>query len=98
MRGEESAEGPEDIGYDRTTGHHDSSYERNKNVATIEDIPEDEFEGKMKPTSEILLWYCRLGHPKQSHWTDRKPDVLRERHSDGSQTLPPVRVSRLCFK
>ena len=55
VRGGQSAEDPEDIGYDRTTGHHDTSYERYKTVATIEDIPEDAFEGKMKPTSEILL-------------------------------------------
>ena len=83
VRGGESAEDPEDIGYDRTTGHHDTSYERYKTVATIEDIPEDEFEGKMKPTSEILLWHCRLGHvPFSRLQSMAKAGLLPRRLSD----------------
>jgi hypothetical protein len=52
----------DDVGYAKTTGHHDTSYERYKNVATLEDVAEDEFNGQMKPTSEILLWQYRMWH------------------------------------
>jgi hypothetical protein len=41
------------------TGNHDTSYDRY--TATIEDIAEDAFEGKLKPTAEVMLWHYRLG-------------------------------------
>ena len=49
-------------GYSIGTGHHDTSYDTYQNVVTIEDVEEDSFEGKLKPSSEILLWHYRLGH------------------------------------
>jgi GAG-pre-integrase domain len=55
-------EDDDDVGYTKTEGHHDTSYEKYKDVATIEDVPEDEFEGRMQPTAEIMLWHYRLGH------------------------------------
>ena len=49
-----------DPGYSKTTGNHETSYDRYASL--IEEVPEDEFDGRMKPTSELMLWHCRLGH------------------------------------
>ncbi len=49
-----------DPGYSMTTGNHETSYDRY--AALIEEVPKDEFDGKLKPTSELMLWHCRLGH------------------------------------
>lgn len=54
---EEDVSGP---GYSKTTGNHETSYDHYS--ALIEDVPEDEYDGKLKPTSELMLWHCRLGH------------------------------------
>ena len=73
----------DDVGYTKTTGHHDTSYEKYKDVATIEDFPEDEFEGRMRPTSEIMLWHNRLGHiPFSRLQTMAKTGLLPRRLSD----------------
>jgi hypothetical protein len=73
----------DDVGYTKTTGPHDTSYEKYENVATIKDVPEDEFEGRMKPTSEILLWHYRLGHISFSRLqTMAKTGLLPRRLSD----------------
>ena len=52
----------DDEGYNPKTGHHETSYKRYNNVATIEDVEEDSFDEKLTPTSELLLWHCHLGH------------------------------------
>ena len=53
----------DDIGYTKATGHHETSYETyNKDVATIENVEEDSFNGKLPPTAELLLWHYRHGH------------------------------------
>jgi hypothetical protein len=49
-----------DPGYSMTTGNHETSCDRY--AALIEEVSKDEFDGKLKPTSERMLWHCRLGH------------------------------------
>jgi Reverse transcriptase (RNA-dependent DNA polymerase)/GAG-pre-integrase domain len=71
----------DDPGYSATTGNHETSYD--KYTATIEDVAEDEFDGKLKPTTEILLWHFRLGHiPFSRLQTMAKTGLLPKRLSD----------------
>ena len=73
----------DDVGYAKSTGHHDTSYDHYNDVATIEDIENDAFDGKLKPTSELLLWHCRLGHvPFSRLVTMAKNGLLPKRLSD----------------
>lgn len=61
-RDDDNGPAEEDEGCASDTGHHLTSYDRYKNVATIQNIEDDAFDGKLKPTGEILLWHYRLGH------------------------------------
>jgi hypothetical protein len=60
LQGQKDIEENEDPGYSRTTGNHNTSYD--KYTATIENEVDDEFDGKLKPTTELMLWHYRLGH------------------------------------
>ena len=81
--GKVNEDGDSDEGYTRTTGHHDTSFEHYKDVATIEDVENDAFDGKLKPTSELLLWHCRLGHvPFSRLVTMAKNGLLPKRLSE----------------
>ncbi len=72
-----------EAGYTPTTGHHDTSYERYGSVALVEDVEEDSFDGKLKPTGEILLWHYRLGHIPFSRLQNMaKEGILPRRLSD----------------
>jgi hypothetical protein len=46
----------------KSMGHHDIFYEKDKNVAVVEDGEDDAFEGRLKPTAKVLLWHFQLGH------------------------------------
>lgn len=73
----------DDIGYTKTTGHHDTSYEKYNNIAVIEDVEDDAFKGRLKPTAEVLLWHYRLGHiPFSRIQTMAKEGLLPRRLSD----------------
>ena len=72
-----------DHGYVKDTGHHDTSYDKYQNVAVVEDIEDDAFEGKLKPTAEMLLWHYRMGHvPFPRLQTMAKEGLLPRRLSD----------------
>ena len=60
IQGQENDEENEDPWYSVTSGKHDTSYD--KYTAMIERDNEDEFDGKLKPTTELSLWHYRLGH------------------------------------
>lgn len=83
-RNEEGAEShpyEDDPGYSKTSGNHDTSYD--KYTTMIEDVDEDVFEGKLKPTAEIMLWHYRLGHiPFSRLQTMAKAGILPRRLSD----------------
>ena len=49
-------------GYSKSTGHHDTSYDTYQNIPVVEDAEDDAFDGKLKPSSEVLLWHYRLGY------------------------------------
>ena len=81
LQGQRGDEKSEDPGYSKTTGNHDTSYD--KYTATIEDEIEDEFDGKLKPTTELMLWHYRLGHvPFSRLQTMAKTGLLPRRLSD----------------
>ena len=70
-------------GYTKTNVHHDTSFDHYHDVATIEDVENDDFDGKLKPTSELLLWHCRLGHVPFSRLISMaKNGLLPKRLSD----------------
>jgi hypothetical protein len=80
-RGPGRADDDDDPGYTKTTGHHETSYD--KYTATVDDVEDDEFDGKLKPTSEILLWHYRLGHiPFSRLQTMAKAGLLPRRLSE----------------
>ena len=83
LTAEEKGNDEEDEGYVKQTGHHDTSYEKYRNVAVVEDVEDDAFEGRLKPTAEMLLWHYRMGHvPFPRIQTMAKEGLLPRRLSD----------------
>ena len=69
-------------GYSKATGHHDTSDDTYQNIPVVEDVEDDAFDGKLKPSSEVLLWHYRLGHiPLSRLQTMAKEGLLPKRLS-----------------
>jgi hypothetical protein len=83
--GNTTSDSDDDAGYTKTTGHHDTSCDKDKyrNLAVVEDVESGAFEGRLKPTAEVLLWHYRLGHiPFSRIQTMAKEGLLPRRLSD----------------
>ena len=81
--GNTTSDSDDDAGYTKTTGHHDTSCDKYRNLAVVEDVESGAFEGRLKPTAEVLLWHYRLGHiPFSRIQTMAKEGLLPRRLSD----------------